>query len=143
MTEDTSNPAAPHPLNGSLWVGDLGPEVSEQQLYEVFAQIGQVQSVRVCRDALTRRSLGYAYVNYVATVDGKLSCLSTSIVEAMACLTSCYWCIAVKGLEDLNHYEMNGKAIRVMPSQRDPSNRKSGVGNIFIKVLETFYTVLT
>lgn len=42
----------------------------------------------------------------------------------------------MKGLEDLNHYEVNGKAIRVMPSQRDPSNRKSGVGNIFIKVFK-------
>ena len=46
------------------------------------------------------------------------------------------FCAAVKGLEDLNHYEVNGKAIRVMPSQRDPSNRKSGVGNIFIKVFK-------
>lgn len=112
MAEESNNSGAtPHPLNGSLWVGDLGSDVSEQQLYEVFAQIGQVQSVRVCRDALTRRSLGYAYVNYQSTAD------------------------AVKGLEDLNHYELNGKAIRVMPSQRDPSNRKSGVGNIFIKNL--------
>lgn len=40
---------------------------------------------------------------------------------------------AERALDELNYTPLKGKPIRIMWSHRDPSFRKSGVGNIFIK----------
>ncbi|KAA8537970.1 hypothetical protein F0562_027450 [Nyssa sinensis] len=98
--------------NASLYVGDLDATVNEGQLYDLFSQVAQVVSVRVCRDQARRASLGYGYVNYSNAQD------------------------AANARDLLNFTPINGKPIRIMFSHRDPSIRKSGYANVFIKNLD-------
>jgi hypothetical protein len=46
--------------------------------------------------------------------------------------------VAIHAIEVKNHTTLNGKLIRVMWSLRDPDARRSGKGNVFVKVFVCF-----
>uniref|UniRef100_A0A8C9RED7 Polyadenylate-binding protein n=1 Tax=Scleropages formosus TaxID=113540 RepID=A0A8C9RED7_SCLFO len=81
-------------------------------LYDKFSPFGPILSIWVCKDLIAHRSLAYGYVNFKCHAD------------------------AQRALDTMNFDVIKGRPVRIMWSQRDPSLRKSGVGNIFIKNLD-------
>jgi polyadenylate-binding protein len=94
----------------------LNKDVREEHLFEIFSVVGAIDSIRVLRDHVSRVSLGYAYVNFSSAQD------------------------AERALDTLNYYVIKGRPLRIMWKQRDPSLRKSGAGNIFIKNIDASVT---
>jgi len=112
-TNNNNQTISKKPANSnSLYVGDLHPDINENFLFDLFRSLGTIQSIKVCRDNNTSRSLGYAYVNFQKPEE------------------------AIKAIDEMNYVIIKGQPIRIMWSQRDPSVRRSGLGNIFIKNLE-------
>ena len=67
--------------------------------------------------------------------------LSVKLIASNPCLcaffnTNFEIVSAERALDTMNFDSVKGRPIRIMWSQRDPSLRKSGVGNVFIKNLD-------
>eukprot|EP00796_Vickermania_ingenoplastis_P006179 gene6179-4457_t len=113
MATETAIAAAVKPQIASLYVGELDPNIKENDLLNLFSPFGTILTVRVCRDMVSQRSLGYGFINYESH-------------EA-----------AQKAIETMNFKRVGDKCIRLMWQQRDPALRYSGAGNIFVKNLKT------
>jgi len=99
-------------LSSSLYCGDLRKDVTEAMLYRIFNAVGTVSSIRVCRDAVSRQSLGYAYINFASRAH------------------------AQRALDSLNFTAIKNKPCRLGWSQRDPNKRKGHSStNLYIKNL--------
>ncbi|ANB11271.1 polyadenylate-binding protein [Sugiyamaella lignohabitans] len=97
-----SSPQSLSPENCTLYVRDLDPLVSEAHLFKVFSIYGTIKSIRVMKDNYTKRSLGYAFVNY------------TMAEYAQNALRDV----------DLGHkIIIKNRACKVLPFQRDPAKR--------------------
>ena len=89
-------------------IGDIDQDVTEKRIEEVFAAIGPVSSVRLCRDRTTNSFLGCAYVEYKNHDDGD------------------------HAIKQLNSAEIDGKPCRVAWSQRGSSE---SFGSVLVKNL--------
>nr|GMD20124.1 polyadenylate-binding protein 6-like [Ipomoea batatas] len=95
----------------TLYVGDLHPETTAADLEAAFSVIGPLDSFAVRKDAVSGKSICYAFVNFF--------CVSH----------------ALNAMKRLNHTTLRGKPMRISWWQKDSELRKSGIGNVFVKNL--------
>ena len=90
-------------MGRKLYVGNLPYTASEQDLQDLFAQAGAVDSVNVMRDMATGRARGFAFVE-MGTEEG-----------------------ARKAIEDLNGHQLGGRSLTVNEARPKPE-RSGGYG---------------
>ncbi|PIA57045.1 hypothetical protein AQUCO_00600044v1 [Aquilegia coerulea] len=105
------NAAPGSSTQASLYVLDLHSSVTETDLSDLFGRVGTVLSVKVCTNSTSNVSHRYGYVNYSDSKDAK------------------------NAMDLLNGELLNGKPMRIMFSNRDPSSWKLGA-SIFVKFFD-------
>src|SRR5512134_3950492 len=90
-------------MSRKLYVGNLPYETGENDLQELFARVGGVESVNVMRDQATGRARGFAFVE-MNTEEG-----------------------AQKAINELNAHEVGGRNLTVSEARPKPA-RSNGFG---------------
>src|ERR1700740_2960335 len=87
-----------------LYVGNLPYTTGEAELQELFSRAGTVESVRVMRGAATARARGFAFVEMATDEE------------------------AQKAANELNQYQMGGRALTVNEARPKPEGGFGGRG---------------
>jgi cold-inducible RNA-binding protein len=87
-----------------LYVGNLPYTTGEAELQELFGRAGNVESVRVMRDAATGRARGFAFVEMATDEE------------------------AQKAATEFNQYQMGGRALTVNEARPKPEGGFGGGG---------------
>jgi len=87
-----------------LYVGNMPYETGEQDLRELFASAGTVETVNVIRDMATGRARGFAFVEMVSDED------------------------AQNAIKTLNNFEYGGRNLTVNEAKPKPQGSGGGYG---------------
>jgi RNA recognition motif-containing protein len=70
----------------NIFVGNLSPEVSDQELEDAFAKHGKVKSAKVIRDMFSRQSKGFGFVEMMdnAEANAAMKELNTAPLKGKA-----------------------------------------------------------
>ena len=90
-------------MSMKLYVGNLSFETSSDDLQQLFAQAGTVESVSVIEDRETGRSRGFGFIEMSSTEEGKAA------------------------IEQFNGQEVGGRALNV--NEAKPREDRVGFGN--------------
>jgi RNA recognition motif-containing protein len=86
----------------NLYVGNISHSATEDTLRELFEKIGPVVSVKIITDKFTGSPRGFGFVQMKTTED------------------------AQKAIEELNGYELDGRALTVNEAREKEERRPSG-----------------
>lgn len=89
-------------MSTKLYVGNLAFQTTSQELNELFAQAGTVESASVVEDRMTGRSRGFAFVEMATKEE------------------------AASAIEQLNGKEVGGRALKV--NEAKPRENRAGGG---------------
>ncbi len=86
----------------NLYVGNLSPEITEDDLREAFGSFGQITSVKLIKDKFSGESRGFAFVEMPGRQEAK------------------------SAIDGLNATELKGKTIIVNEARERNNNRHRG-----------------